>query len=61
MPSVQINQNVVVTQIYPDEGSYLYAVSYYSNPANGNVTIESQDPVSRTIVFSRDDTPTITY
>lgn len=60
MTTVQIQQSVVVTQNYPDDPSYLYAVAYYTNPENG-VTLDSQDPVSRTIVFHRDDTPDMSY
>lgn len=61
MPSAIVQQSVVVTLIYPNDASYLHGVSYYSNPANGGVTIDSQDPVSRKIVFHRDDTPTVEY
>ncbi len=61
MATAQVQQNVVVTQVYPNEASYLYAVAYYSNPANGGVTIDSQDPVARTIVFHKDETASVNY
>lgn len=62
MAQTTLQQNVLVTQVFSDDAGYLYGVSVNAELASqGKIAIDSQDPVSRTIVFHRDDTTQVSY